>query len=171
MLQFTAVMQQFAEKGEKTGWTYIEIPIDIALRLNPDNKKSFRVKGKLDSYVYEDISLLPMGGGSFIMPLNATTRKGIRKRKGASVKVEMEVDTYEKPLSADFIECISDEPKALKKFNSLPKGHQRYFSKWIEDAKTETTKTKRITQAVIALSMGLGFPEMIRMNKKGRDAL
>lgn len=168
MIPFTALVQQFAEKGEKTGWTYIEIPIEITLELNPDIKKSFRVKGKLDNYVYEGISLLPMGGGSFIMPLNAAIRKGTRKRKGASVKVEIEVDIYEKPLSVDFIECISDEPKALKKFNSLPKGHQRYFSKWVEDAKTDATKTKRITQSVVALAMGLGFSEMIRMNKKER---
>jgi hypothetical protein len=166
MVQFTAIMQQFAEKGEKTGWTYIEIPSSLANKLIPNNKKSFRVKGKLDSYAYEGISLLPMGEGAFIMALNATIRKKIKKQKGASVKVEMQVDTKEKPLSPDFLDCLSDEPKAQEKFNSLPKGHQRYFSKWIEEAKTDATKTKRITRAVMALAMGLGFSEMLKMNKK-----
>ena len=65
----------------------------------------------------------------------------------------MKVDTFEKPLSVDFMECLSDEPKALEKFNSLPKGHQRYFSKWIEDAKTDPTKTKRITQRDISFHL------------------
>ncbi len=124
MVQFTALIKKFAEKGEKTGWTYIEIPAQIANKLIPDNKKSFRVKGKLDSYAYEGISLLPMGEGTFIMALNAEIRKGIKKQKGASIKVEMKVDTKEKPLSADFMECLSDEPKALETFNSLTKGHQ-----------------------------------------------
>ncbi len=145
MVQFTTIMLQFAEKGEKTGWTYIEIPAMLANKLVPNNKKSFRVKGKLDSYSFEGIALLPMGEGDFIMPLNATIRKGIKKKKGASVKVEMKVDTYEKPLSADFMECLTDEPKAAEKFNTLPKGHQRYFSKWIEEAKTDSTKTKSIS--------------------------
>ena len=166
MPQFTAIMKQFAEQGEKTGWTYIDIPLAVTSALKPGVKKSFRVKGKIDNYIFEGIGLLPMGGGAFIMPLNATIRKEIKKKKGASVTIEMKVDTKEKPLSADFVECLADEPKALEKFNSLPKGHQRYFSKWIEDAKTDATKTKRITQAILALSMGFGFSEMMRMNKK-----
>ncbi len=166
MVQFTAIIQKFVDKGEKTGWTYVEIPLAVALALNSTTKKSYRVSGKLDNYCYEGISLWPMGGGAFIMPLNATIRKGIKKKNGASVTIEMTLDTTEKPLSIDFLECLSDEPKALEKFNSLPKGHQRYFSKWIEDAKTDTTKTKRITQSVVALAMGFGFPEMIRANKK-----
>ena len=32
--------------GEKTGWSYIEIPAAIAQQLKPNYKKSFRVKGK-----------------------------------------------------------------------------------------------------------------------------
>jgi hypothetical protein len=40
-----------------------------------------------------------------------------------------------------------------------------YFSKWIEEAKTSQTKTKRIAMAVTALGLGQGYPEMIRANK------
>jgi hypothetical protein len=47
----------------------------------------------------------------------------------------------------------------------LPKSHQKYFSNWIESARTESTKAKRIAQAVNALSIGLGYGEMMRMNK------
>jgi uncharacterized protein YdeI (YjbR/CyaY-like superfamily) len=48
----------------------------------------------------------------------------------------------------------------------LSGSHQKYFSKWIESAKTAQTKTKRILMAVTALGQGKGYPEMIRMNKK-----
>ena len=44
MIKFTATIKQFAEQGEKTGWTYIDVPENIALQLKPNNKKSFRVK-------------------------------------------------------------------------------------------------------------------------------
>lgn len=165
MIQFTATIRRFAAQGEKTGWTYIEVPAELAEKLMPGQKKSFQVKGKLDKYAYS-ISLLPMGEGNFILTLNATVRKAIKKTAGATVKVQMEIDLYEKPLSADFMECMEDETKALEKFRALPKSHQKYFSNWIESAKTDTTKAKRIAQAITALSMGFGFSEMMRMNKK-----
>ena len=71
MVKFTVTILKFGEQGEKTGWTYITIPAEIALQLMPDNKKSFRVKGKLDEYLIKGVALLPMGEGSFIMALNA----------------------------------------------------------------------------------------------------
>ncbi|WP_028980498.1 YdeI/OmpD-associated family protein [Sporocytophaga myxococcoides] len=165
MIKFNTVILQFDEKGEKTGWSYIEIPKDVAQQLQPSNKKSFKVKGKLDAYEYQGVSLLPMGNGDYIMPLNASVRKAIKKNKGAMLIVELSLDTEEKKLSEDFMTCLEDEPKALKFFQSLPKSHQRYFSNWIESAKTEATKTKRIAMSVNGLALGLGYGEMIRMYK------
>ena len=161
MVKFTATILQFEKQGEKTGWSYITIPADIAAKLKPV-KKSFRVKGKLDSFPIKQVALLPMGSGDFIMPINATMRKGTGKRKGAMLKVELEADNKEFKLSSDFMDCLADEPQAMAFFKTLNPSHQRYFSKWIEDAKTEPTKTKRIAQAVAGLSKKWGFPEMIR---------
>jgi len=48
MISFHAVLQKFGDKGEKTGWTYIEVPAKMAGFLKENNKKSFRVKGKID---------------------------------------------------------------------------------------------------------------------------
>lgn len=81
MVEFIATIKKFDKQGEKTGWTYIEIPADFALQLNPENKKSFRVKGFLDDYSISGISLLPFGNGDFIMALNASIRKGLAKEK------------------------------------------------------------------------------------------
>jgi uncharacterized protein YdeI (YjbR/CyaY-like superfamily) len=78
----------------------------------------------------------------------------------------MEVDKKEPKLSSDFMECLNDEPKALMHFKTLPGSHQRYFSKWIESAKTDSTKARRIAQAVNALAMNVGFSEMLRINRK-----
>jgi hypothetical protein len=170
-VQFTTTILQFAKQGEKTGWTYIEIPADIAQQIKPGNKKSFRVKGKLDEYRIAAIALMPMGGGSFIMPLNAAIRKGTGKRKGATLKAQLEADNKPLKLSAELMECLDDEPKALAFFDTLAPSHKLYFSKWIEGAKTEPTKIKRIAQAVTALSKGRGFSEMIRALKQDREDL
>lgn len=166
MITFTAQILRFSKKGEKTGWSYIEISKRQAQQLNPGCKKSFRVKGQLDGHKIEKTALLPMGDGNFILPINAAMRKGTGKIAGDNLKVQFEIDT--KPLKApsDFVSCLKDDMRANTFFNSLPKGHQNYFINWIGSAKTIETKTKRITMAVIALSSGMGFGEMIRANKK-----
>ncbi len=162
MLSFTTTLQKFAEQGEKTGWTFITITKEIAHELQPNTKKSFRVKGKLDNYAFEGVAMVPIGEGNFIIAVNATMRQAIKKRKGDSVKVQLAFDEKGYQLNADFVACLQDEPKAIAYFNSLPKGHQNYFSKWIESAKTIETKSKRIVMAVNALAKQMGYPEMIR---------
>ena len=166
MVQFSTVIQRFEKQGEKTGWTYINIPVKIAQQLKPGNKKSFRVKGKLDNHVITGVALIPMGEGDFIMALNATMRKAIGKRNGDKLRIQIEVDEKPPELCAELLECLSDEPVAQEHFDSLPYSHRLYFSKWIESAKTAPTKAKRIAQAVTALSRKWGFPEMMRANKK-----
>lgn len=165
-VSFITTIHKFEKQGEKTGWTYIEIPADIAQKIKTGNKKSFRVKGKLDNYKIAGISLLPMGGGAFVMALNATMRKGIGKKHGAMLKVELQEDTKEFEFNKDFIACLKDEPSAMEFFQSLAGSHQRYFSKWIDNAKTMETKTKRIAWAVTALSRKQGYGEMIRSHSR-----
>jgi Domain of unknown function (DUF1905)/Bacteriocin-protection, YdeI or OmpD-Associated len=168
LVQFTCTILQFAEQGEKTGWTYIKIPASIAQKLKPENKKSFRVRGTLDRYPIESIALLPMGAGNFILTLNATIRKGIQKTKGAKLTVKLEEDPRPLVLCPELMACLDDEPKALAFFRKLTKSHQFYFSKWIESGKTEETRAKRIGQTITAFLKGFGFTEMMRSFKENR---
>jgi hypothetical protein len=168
MIQFTATIHKFAKQGEKTGWTYIEISATQAKKLKPDTKVSFRVKGSLDSLKIKQIALIPVGEGNFIMPLNATMRKVIGKKLGDKLNVSLEADDSEFTFSQDFIDCLQDDPMAYNFFQTLSGSHQKYFSKWIDSAKTSFTKTKRIVMAVTALSKKQGYPEMIRANKISR---
>ena len=151
--------------GEKTGWTYITIPADIAEELAPGNRKGFRVKGFLDQYAFKQVSLLPMGKGEFIMPLNATIRKGIRKNKGAMLMVRLDVDLSPLKLNEDMMQCLHDEPEAFSYFDKLARSHKHYFSKWVDSAKTEETKARRIALTVTACVRKLSYGEMIREQK------
>ncbi len=165
MVTFTATIHKFEKQGEKTGWTYFEVPADLAQVLKPGNRKEFKVKGKLDAHPVKRISLLPMGGGLFIFVLNAALRKAIGKKHGAMVKVQLTEDKSEFVFNKDFMDCLDDEPTAIEFFQSLTGSHQRYFSKWIDEAKTEPTKIKRIAMAVNALAKKWGYPEMIRASQ------
>jgi uncharacterized protein YdeI (YjbR/CyaY-like superfamily) len=101
-----------------------------------------------------------MGGGKFILPLNGTIRKAIHKKKGAMLKLKLEVDKQPYQLNREFMDCLQDEPVGLSYFNSLPRSIQNYFSKRIDSAKTDETRTKRIAQMVNALSKKLNYTEM-----------
>ncbi len=166
MVQFKTIIHQFNEQGEKTGWTYIEVPADIAQQLKPGFKKSFRVKGKLDNFSINCVALMPMGEGNFILGINAEMRKGIRKAKGATLSVELEFDPTIRTVSDELMMCLEDDPIALERFKKMPNSHQMYFSNWIESAKTIETKSKRIAQTIEAMLLGQNYGEMIRANKK-----
>ena len=91
--------------------------------------------------------------------------------QGESVAVRLELDKQEVTPSAELMDCLQDEPLALQHFKGLPKSHQNYFTRWIESAKTETTKAKRIAQAINGLSKGAQFGEVIREIKRQKEAM
>ena len=170
MVEFKTIILKFAEQGEKTGWTYIDVPADIAQQLKPGNKKSFRVKGHLDDFSVSGIALLPMGEGNFILPLNSEIRKAIRKEEGATLNVRLEVDNYyvihPPPELVDYME---EDLESKEYFYSLTKSHRDYFVKWIDSAKTEPTRLNRIVQTAHALAQRFDYGQMIRYNRKIRN--
>ena len=162
MIRFKALLQKFGSKGEKTGWTYIDIPEKIADKIKPGSKKSFRVKGKIDDLSIKALALTPMGDGNFILAINAQIRKGIKKIYGAFVDVEIEADTEPLLPHTELIACLKDEPVAYEYFINLPPSHQNWFSNWIKNAKTELTITKRISVIVKACEQNMSFSDMMK---------
>jgi hypothetical protein len=167
MVTYTAIIAKFGDMGEKTGWTYIDIPADIAQQLKPGNRKSFRVKGTLDDFSIAGVAVMPMGEGNFILTLNADMRKGVRKREGAMLKVSIQEDVDFKLIVPDDVhECLADDPEALEYFNSLLESHRRYFVNWINSAKTIHTRARRIAQTCHAMANHMDYAQMIRAGKK-----
>lgn len=162
MIQYSAPILKFGKMGDKTGWSYIVISASQADKLNKGSKVTFRVKGKLDQYIFEGLALLPMGEGNFILPINAAHRKAIKKKEGDIIRVEMEYDSKKPKPSQQLIQCLKEDPGAFAYFKSLPPSHQNYYSKWIESAKTLETKLRRITHAVLAISRKQSYAEMMR---------
>lgn len=162
VIVFTAILQKFAQNGEKTGWTYIPIPQPLAQQLKPGNKKSFRVKGIIDNYTMEGVSLLPMGDGSFIIPINSAMRKAIAKGHGSMVAVTLLEDEKKYQLNKDLVACLADDPEAKSFFEAMPPSHQNYYSKWIDDAKTEATKIKRLSQTLFGMANKMNYSQTIR---------
>jgi len=168
MIRYKTTIHKFEKQGEKTGWTYIEVPADLAQELFPGNKKAFRVKGKLDTFPIHNVALMPMGDGGFIMAINAAMRKGIAKKQGAMLDVQLEKDDSGIALHPELMACLEEDEDAKQYFESLAPSHRLYFSRWISDAKTEPTKLKRLTQCILALSQRKDYGTMIREQKANR---
>ena len=162
MVVFNAIIKRFERNAEKTGWTYIIIPAAIVHQMKPAYRKSFRIKGKIDDVKIEKVSILPMGNGDFILALKKELRKQIGKAVGAFVKVQIAEDKRELEILPELISCLRDEPEALKAFKKLPPSHQRYYSKWVTEAKTDQTKVKRIAIAVDAMLTNKTFGEALK---------
>lgn len=171
MITFKAEIERFAEMGDKSGWTFIAIPQVIAQQIKPDCRKSFRVKGMLDQVEIAGMSFIPMGEGNFIMALNATLRKKLRKDLGAVLVLQLEEDiTFKIEMPEDLELCLSDEAHLISNFLKQPKSHQHWYINWLNSAKTETTRIKRIAKIVSAMDKDWDFGTMMREGKPRKDA-
>lgn len=170
MVSFEVLIEKFKDKGEKSGWTYIYIPEDLALQIKPGCRTSYRVKGIFDTLPFEGIAVVPMGEGDYIIPLKTELRRKLHKKEGDLLKVSLEEDKDFKILMPpDLEECLNEQPHFMENFLKQPKSHQNYFLNWINSAKTEPTRAKRIAMIVSAMDRNLDFGQMLREDKQKRS--
>jgi Domain of unknown function (DUF1905)/Bacteriocin-protection, YdeI or OmpD-Associated len=161
-----ALIQRFNQQGEKTSWSFIEIPALLAVTIHASDKKSFRGKGTFDGHAFAQIGLVPMGEGNYILPFNAGHRKTTGKKPGDTVHLILEKDLSEWILNPDLEACLMDAPGLYERFTKLPKGHQRYFSNWIEGTKNPTLRADRIFKTLFAIEHKMDYGQMIRHFKQ-----
>ncbi|MFF5382375.1 YdeI/OmpD-associated family protein [Pedobacter suwonensis] len=166
MIHLKAEIERFETMGEKTGWSYVFIPAALANGIKPNCKKSFRVKGKIDQLEINGMAVLPMGEGDFIIALKSDVRKKLKKEAGAVVELSLEEDKdFKIEMPEDLEICLSEEAHLIQNFLKQPQSHQNYYINWINQAKTEATRTKRIVMTVKAMDKGQDFGTMIRESK------
>jgi len=54
MICFNTTILKFAEKGEKTGWTYILIPNEISQQINPEQKNLIVLRASWTTLYFQD---------------------------------------------------------------------------------------------------------------------
>ena len=166
MVIFEAEIERFEKMGEKTGWTFVHVPASIANQIKPNCKKSYRIKGKLDHLQIEGLALTPMGEGNFILALKSELRKQLNKQEGAILHLQLEEHKdFKVEIPEDLELCLMEERHCLDNFLKLRQSHRLYFINWLNTAKTEATRVKRLTMIVMAMDKNMDFPEMIRNAK------
>jgi hypothetical protein len=159
-------IERFTANGEKTGWSYVFIPQEIADQIKPNCRVGFRVRGLIDGVTVNGMSVMPVKESGFILPLNKPLRKSLRKEEGAVVELRLEFDAdFKIEMPEDLEVCLAQEDGLLECFLAIPKSHQNYFINWLNTAKTEPTRTKRLVMIVNAMAKQQDFGAMIRSNK------
>jgi len=167
MVSFNVEIEKFDTNGEKTGWSYLFIPAAIAAQIKPGERRSIRVKGTIDGVNISGMSLMPMGEGDFILPLKKAIRKAIRKEAGATVVLSLEHHAdFKIEMPEDLEICLAQEEGASAYFLSLTKSHQNYFIVWLNTAKTEATRTKRLVMIVNAMVHQYNYAQMLKAGRQ-----
>ncbi|WP_199119033.1 YdeI/OmpD-associated family protein [Pedobacter sp. ASV28] len=167
MVTFNAEIERFAANGEKTGWSYVFVPEEIAQQIKPNDRRGMRVRGQIDNVQINGKSLIPMGGGDFILALDTKLRQQLKKEEGTKIVLSLEHDVdFKIEMPEDLEVCLGQEDGLLEHFLSYTKAHQNYFINWLNTAKTEITRTKRLVMIVDAMAKKQDFGLMMRSNRK-----
>jgi hypothetical protein len=94
--------------------------------------------------------------GEFLVGLNRAVREKAHVEAGDTVDVELELDAA--PREVEVPPALSDalaiDPTARAAFDALAFTHRNEFARWIEEAKRDDTRQRRVAQALQMLHEG-----------------
>ena len=172
MVDFVArILRAETQGAAMVGWAYVEVPQAIANQLKPGYKQVFRVRGEIDGHVFSGLALMPKGEGDYFLAINGKMRRVLKKGMGDVLSLSLEEDKdFTIEIPEDLEVCLlDDEDDLMARFMALAKSHRNYFIKYITEAKTEPTRAKRIAMTLEAMTLGLDFGAMIRLDKARRQ--
>ncbi len=142
--------QKFKTKMKKVGaWTIAYTPID--------GKKVFgkaghiRIKGTIDGYPFDDVSLMPTAAGKHCLAIRADIRKEIRKKAGDTIEIILEEDFTELKIPVELSEAFEASEEAKKMFDAIAPSHRRMYIRHVNDSKIKETREKRAVKMVLDL--------------------
>ena len=135
-------------------WTYLDIPAEVSAEFGA--KGQFRVKGSINGHPYRT-SARPHGNGRHYIVVNKSIRDAVGVAAGDMVRVLLELDTAPRTVEvpADFKRAMAADRTYSQLFNELSYSRQKEFVNWIESAKRDETREKRIAQSLEMLREGI----------------
>ncbi len=133
------------------GGAYVEVPFSV-----PDvfgTGGQMRVKGTVDGHPLQS-SVAPMGGGSHVLGLHKATRAAIGKSIGDRVAIVIEPDLAERTVAVptDLAKGLAKNRAARTAFETLAYTHRKEYVEWIEQAKRDETRRRRIAETLERLT-------------------
>jgi len=134
-------------KNDQLDSGYIEFPYDTEKEFG--KKGQVKVKVWFDGFLYRG-SLVKMGHPCHIVGINKEIRKTINKNPGDSVSVIIEQDTEERTVTIpnDLQDLLNQHKEARSKFEKCSYSHKKEWVMWLNDAKKEDTRLKRLQKII-----------------------
>lgn len=147
MIEFTGRLIQNKDMNA----AYIEFPFE--------SEKYFGKKGRVKvKVIFDDLfeyrgSMVKMGSDSLILGVTKEIRNKLNKTFGDEINVKLSEDIEKRQvLIPDYIEeLFLENPIAKIKFYKMSYSHQKEYIAWIEDAKKEETRSRRLDKFILKL--------------------
>ena len=148
--EFDAVLELDSEVG---GGVYLLVPFSVEAHYGQRGHLPVRVT--LDGFPYQG-SLFPLGDGTHGLPVLKAIRGAIGKTWGHTVRVRLLHDVAPRRLTPpdDLADALALVPGARERFANLAYTHQREYVRWVESAKKDDTRRKRVTEAAAMIGAG-----------------
>lgn len=146
-MRFHAVIEQSGKTA-----TGIAVPAEVVAGLGSSKRPSVRVT--LRGYTYR--STVATMGGRFMLPVSAEARERAGVAAGETVEVDLELDTAPREATAppDLAAALAADAAAQSAFDGFSYSHKRQYILWIEGAKTDATRERRVAKAIELLREG-----------------
>jgi Bacteriocin-protection, YdeI or OmpD-Associated/Domain of unknown function (DUF1905) len=119
-----------------------------------EGAKRFPVVATVNGYTWRT-SVARMRG-EFMVGLNREVREGAGVQAGDTVTLELELDTEPRTVEIPPVlaEALDRDPQAKEAFDGMAFTHRKEYARWIEEAKKEATRQRRVTQAIEMIRSG-----------------
>jgi hypothetical protein len=119
-----------------------------------EGAKRFPVVATVNGYTWRT-SVARMRG-EFMVGLNRQVREGAGVQAGDTVTLELALDTEERTVEVPpaLAEALDNDPQAKTAFAGMAFTHRKEYARWIDEAKKEETRARRVAQAVEMIRTG-----------------
>ncbi len=134
------------------GGAFAEVPFDVE-EVFGDKRPQVRVTMCGESFVWR---LIKMGGPHHIVGVPKGIRTKAGKEIGDSIEITVVADDTprEVVVPPDLEAALVPEPAAREFFDALSYTQRKEYVRWIESAKREETRVRRVEKAVEMLKAG-----------------
>ena len=143
----TAVIQNAGGGG-----AFVEVPFDVETAFGSKRPK---VKAMIEGVPYRGI-LTRMGTECHLLIILKDIREQIGKTFGDEIKITVEPDTEPRVIEIpkDLMKELKKDKDAKAFYDKLSYTHQREYVNWINEAKREETRQRRIVKTIQLLKQG-----------------
>jgi hypothetical protein len=119
-----------------------------------EGAKRFPVVATIDGHPFR-LSVARMGG-EFMLGLRREVREqaGVQAGDTVDLRVELDRGPREVEVPAALGAALAADPEAKGRFDRLAFTHRKEFARWVQEARRDATRDRRVAQAVEMIRAG-----------------